>query len=314
VRPLALAMLLVLSPSALPQPASATASDDAADPAPVALQTETEVPPTPLPEAEAPTQRRLRSLKPGIMPGDDLFGPLIADPRWPHFSVGYQYYSTDPDFENIASVSFGETFTVYRLRAGHGWWEVGIQAGAFAVFDLNSSSYDLVNTDYFVAAATAYRYERFSALGRLFHQSSHLGDEFLLRSTRPERVNLSYEGLDLKLSWEPADRIRVYAGAGYLFHREPSDLDPWSVQGGLEFRPWARPGTGWRPVAATDIQSREENGWNVDVSVRAGVQIDGVVASRAVLLLLEYFHGHSPNGQFYRRKVDYIGLGVHFHF
>jgi hypothetical protein len=30
--------------------------------------------------------------------------------------------------------------------------------------------------------------------------------------------------------------------------------------------------------------------------------------------LLEYFRGHSPNGQFYTDKLDYIGLGAHFHF
>ncbi|MGH7301217.1 MAG: DUF1207 domain-containing protein, partial [Candidatus Rokuibacteriota bacterium] len=24
--------------------------------------------------------------------------------------------------------------------------------------------------------------------------------------------------------------------------------------------------------------------------------------------------GHSPNGQFYRDTVDYVGLGLHFHF
>jgi hypothetical protein len=30
--------------------------------------------------------------------------------------------------------------------------------------------------------------------------------------------------------------------------------------------------------------------------------------------MLEYFRGHSPNGQFYREKIDYIGLGAHFNF
>lgn len=28
----------------------------------------------------------------------------------------------------------------------------------------------------------------------------------------------------------------------------------------------------------------------------------------------KYFNGRSPNGQFYRRKIDSLGLGVHFHF
>jgi uncharacterized protein DUF1207 len=31
-----------------------------------------------------------------------------------------------------------------------------------------------------------------------------------------------------------------------------------------------------RPVAAVDLQSKQENNWNVDVSVRAGIQFENV--------------------------------------
>ncbi|HEY7650565.1 MAG TPA: DUF1207 domain-containing protein [Methylomirabilota bacterium] len=314
MRRLAPNLLLALVVGALPLSAGAADVEDAADPAPVELQSETEVLSEPLPEAEAPTRRRFRDLKTGIMPGGDLFGPLIADPRWPHFSFGYQYYINDPTFKDIGAVSFGETFTVYRLRLGSGLLEFGAQAGVFAIFDLDSSSFDLINADYMVALTTAYRLGQFSVLGRVFHQSSHLGDEFLLRSTTPARVNLSYESVDLKLSYD-FDAIRLYGGGGYLFDTDPSDLQPWSVQAGLEFRsPWPSLESRWRPIAAVDLQSREQNDWDIDVSVRAGIQIDGVLASRSMQFLVEYFHGHSPNGQFFTRKVDYIGLGVHFHF
>jgi hypothetical protein len=33
-----------------------------------------------------------------------------------------------------------------------------------------------------------------------------------------------------------------------------------------------------------------------------------------VQLLQEYFSGHSPNGQFFREKIEYFGLGAHVHF
>ncbi len=262
------------------------------------------------------TPRTLRELDLGFMPRGKLFTPLIADPRWPHFSAAYQYYLDDPDFKNIASVSFGETFAIYRNRIGEAWWELGLQAGVFAVFDLDAPSYDLINSDYFVAVAVTFRYRDFSLLGRLFHQSSHLGDEFLLRKTRPERVNLSYEGVDAKVSYEFLNEaLRIYAGAGYLFNRTPEDLDPWFTQAGLEFRsPWPGPAAGWRPVAAVDVQNREENGWDADVSVRAGVEFSGVLAPRNLQILIEYFNGHSPNGQFFRNRIDYVGLGLHFHF
>jgi hypothetical protein len=273
--------------------------------------------PPPIPPA-APTTtppRVLRQFEVGVMPGGFLFDPLIADPRWPHFAAAYQYYVNEGDLRQVGAVSFGETFSLYRGRLGGGFWEVGIQAGVFAVFDLEAESKDLVNADYFVGVPLAYRYDVFTALFRLYHQSSHIGDEFLLQNRVTNRVNLSYEAVDLKLSYELLGMLRVYAGAGYLFDQEPAELKPWSAQWGVEFRsPWPDEVAGWRPIAAVDVQQREENAWHTDVSARAGIQIDGVLATRHFQLMLEYFRGHSPNGQFYRDRVDYFGLGAHFHF
>lgn len=252
--------------------------------------------------------------EPGLMPGGQLFRPLVADPRWPHFSAAYQYYLDDPDFGNVAAVSFGETFAIYRWDFTPHWLEVGVQAGVFAVFDLDADSSDLINADYFVAAVLGYRWNALSALARVFHQSSHLGDEFLLTRSNVDRVNLSYEGVDVRISYELWDDVlRPYAGAGYLFHRDPGDLAPWSVQYGLEFL-WPGRDARVRPIAAADFQHREENDWGADLSLRVGVQIGRTLGARAMQILLEYFSGHSPNGQFYQRKIEYLGLGVHFHF
>jgi hypothetical protein len=258
----------------------------------------------------------LKEYHAGVMPGGQLFQPLIADPRWPHFAAAYQYYINERDVTHVAAVSFGETFTLYRDRLDLGWWEVGIQAGVFAVFDLAGRSFDLINADYLAAVYLGYRYDKLSALGRLFHQSSHVGDEFLLANRVKNRVNLSYESADLRLSYDFFDdALRLYAGGGYLFDQTPTSLKPWSVQSGIEFRsPWPGPDSFWRPIAGVDVQNRQENDWQADVSARAGVQLEGVLASRNLQLLLEYFHGHSPNGQFYKQKIDYLGLGAHFHF
>jgi hypothetical protein len=48
--------------------------------------------------------------------------------------------------------------------------------------------------------------------------------------------------------------------------------------------------------------------------VRAGVQFEKLpIFDRRIQVLLEYFNGYSPNGQFYRDKIEYIGIGVHFY-
>lgn len=273
--------------------------------------------PPPAPPADAtPSEppRILAEWQTGLLPGGTLFRPLIADPRWPHFAASYQRYLRDRQLTDVGAVSFGETFTLYRDRVGPAWWEVGIQAGVFAVFDLDAESKDLINADYLVGVPLSARYGDWSAFLRLFHQSSHLGDEFLLR-TRSERVNLSYESVDLKVSHEFGDVLRLYAGGGVLFDQEPTDIDPWSIQYGAELiSPWPGRDSRWRPIAAVDLQHREENDWSSDFSLRAGIQLDGVLLTRNLQILFEYFNGRSPNGQFYKDTIEYYGLGAHFHF
>lgn len=250
-----------------------------------------------------------------FLPRDLLFASLLADPRWPHFSASYQHHSNN-ELQEIGSATFGETFSIYRFA---GPWqsliEVGLHAGVFSIFDLAADSHDLVNADYLVAIPLSLKKDNFSMMSRIFHQSSHLGDEYLLRGQQEKRINFSYEGLDTILSYAFPFGFRLYGGGGYLFDRTPSDLEPWIAQGGMEF---TSPGAWWngslRPIAAIDVQSREASDWDTDVSVRAGVQLENPdFLSRKLKIMVEYYRGSSPNGQFHiRDEEEYLGIGFHF--
>ena len=50
----------------------------------------------------------------GFMPGGLLFRPLLADPRWPHFSLGYRKYFDEDDFDSVVAGSIGENLPLYR--------------------------------------------------------------------------------------------------------------------------------------------------------------------------------------------------------
>ncbi|PSJ18434.1 DUF1207 domain-containing protein [Nitrosomonas supralitoralis] len=257
----------------------------------------------------------------GLLPSGHLFKPLLADPRWAHFSASYRHFLND-NFEgrNIGAVSFGETIPFYRGNFGRSLvqWEAGLQAAVFSDFNLGASSSDLINTDFIASAYSSVRAKQFSAFGRIYHQSSHLGDEFLLSKVNStfERINLSYEGADLRLSYEFPYGIRLYGGGGGLFHKEPSSLKVWMTQYGIEFRsPWRMEFAPIRPVVAVDFKNFQENNWGTDVSARAGVQFDNLqVLGRNLQILLEYFNGNSPSGQFLKNNVEYIGVGAHYHF
>jgi len=252
-----------------------------------------------------------------FLPPGDLFDPLLADPRWPQFSAAYQrYVRSDDELGNVAAVSFGDVIPLLRrTRPGEASWEISLHAAVFSIFDIDAESFDLLNSDFLVGPAVTWRDGRLSAMARLFHQSSHLGDEFLLRDDT-DRINLSYEAFDALVSWDATRWLRLYAGGGVLLRREPGDLDRLSAQAGLELespRTWA--GELLRPVFALDVQTHEENGWDLDVSARLGLEIESPhLEGRRLQVLLEYFQGRSPNGQFFDREIESWALGAHLHF
>lgn len=258
-----------------------------------------------------------RTLPTGVLPGGELFAPLIADPRWPQ--LGFLTYHVldggefgERQLGNVVAPSIGETVVFYR--GGTPWdlqWEIGLLAGVFPIFDLDSSSLELVNTDYLVGGFIGLRRGALSAMTRLVHQSSHLGDEFVLAGGI-ERVNLSFERLDVKVSWDATEWLRLYGGPGYLVRVNPA-LDRWSWQAGAEARGpdlWAR----LHPVVAADVQSHAYNDWRASLSLRAGIEWSRTSDLPAAQLLLHYFTGRALDGQFHDEALEYLGVGLQVQF
>ncbi|RJX29987.1 MAG: DUF1207 domain-containing protein [Desulfurivibrio sp.] len=245
-------------------------------------------------------------------PTGDLFRPLIADPKQPQFFVSLNGFKSPEVRYTMASVGFGETFGMYRFfgsREGNGL-QLSVEGGLFAQFNLDSSSSDLINADYTIGIPVTYRYGDNSLRLRLYHQSSHLGDELLLSADHPERVNLSYEAVELIYSREWRG-WRGYGGGEYLFHKEPDDLEPLSAHWGIEYR-GAKPlmWTG-RPVAGVDMKSLEENDWAIDISVKAGLEFGHPnPGQRRLRLMAQWYKGFDPYGQFYNNDIEYYGLGL----
>jgi hypothetical protein len=284
----------------LSQPATATTT---ASPAP---------PPSDATGANGPASIAAQ-LDTGWLPGGLLFRPLLADPRWPHFSLVYRQYLDEDDLGAVIAGTLGENLPVYRWTTSIGQWEVGALALAAPIFDRDHKD-DLVNTEFVLGLFAGWRRGELSGLLRFSHTSSHLGDELVLRSNI-HRANLSFETVDARLSWDLNEQFRVYGGAGYRLRVDPKSLDRWSLQLGAEFRSAWRAFQVLRPVAALDLQSRQENDWHPALSLRAGVQLDSLtVLGRSAQLLLEYYTGDSREGQFYTRDVEYLGVGLHFNF
>ena len=270
-----------------------------------------------------------RDEKPGYapLPRGDVFCQLLADPKAPRsFAtlVRERIDQTSSSTGTLASVGIGDVFPLGRwdgAKLGDGV-QLSLSAGVFAQFDFGTQSYDLLNADYMVGIPLTIRHGRTSMRLRLYHQSSHLGDEYLLREppARRDRENLSFESAEGLVSLD-AGAMRLYGGGEILLNREPSDLSRMVVHAGAELRPTAfiiaLGGLGgFRFLAATDVKSSKEHDWKPSVSARAGLEYDrtrsAAPAARRWALLLEYYDGPSPYGQFFREQVRYTGIGVHF--
>jgi hypothetical protein len=250
-----------------------------------------------------------------VLPAGLLFRPLIADPRWPAFGTTVRHYFDDSKWESIAAVELGDMMPLVRGRIGETLqWEVGVHAGLWALFDMDSESANLTNLDYIVGGFASVRQGPWSGIARAFHRSTHLGDEEIIHH-HTNRINFSYEGMDARISYEPWDWLRLYGGGGYILRVEPKNYAPWKVQSGLELRSgWTLPGR-LRPIFGADFQFLEEHDWQPQISLRGGLELESLaVLGRKVQLLIEYFNGNSVDGQFYTREVEYLGLGVRFKF
>jgi hypothetical protein len=250
-----------------------------------------------------------------VLPAGLLFRPLIADPRWPAFGTTVRHYFDDSKWESIAAVELGDMMPLVRGRIGETLqWEVGVHAGLWALFDMDSESANLTNLDYIVGGFASVRQGPWSGIARVFHRSTHLGDEEIIHH-HTNRINFSYEGMDARISYEPWDWLRLYYGGGYILRVEPKNYAPWKVQSGLELRSgWTLPGR-LRPIFGADFQFLEEHDWQPQISLRGGLELESLaVLGRKVQLLIEYFNGNSVDGQFYTREVEYLGLGVRFKF
>ena len=256
------------------------------------------------------------------LPGTQLFEPLRADPKEPRFFVSALKVNSAIQNTTIAAVGFGENFGIVRhgLNPKKGW-QLGLSAAVFAQFDLESESSDLMNADYVIGVPVTWRNNDWSGRVRVYHQSSHLGDEFLLR-VQPERVNLSFESIEVLVAHDFGE-LRAYGGGEYLFHREPPDLAEGLIHIGIDWRnnentfSFSHIGAA-RWVAGLDVKHWQQNEWATQVSAKVGLEFaplsninhDANNSTRRWSVLMEFYDGPSPYGQFYQDDLRYLGIAI----
>jgi len=251
------------------------------------------------------------------VPRGDVFDALYADPKELRSLASLLAADWDGYRTTAGLAGFSEQWGIRRwtgARRGEGF-QLGITGGIFALFDMETESMDLINTDFVVGIPFTWRYGKTSARLRLYHQSSHLGDEFLLNRS-PRRINLSYESLEGVLSYA-LPPFRLYAGSEWHLHHDPDDLRAWVFHGGIEGRvdtPFmdSNPRRRARWVTALDFKSTDERsrsvGWSGKTGFEFGPRDPEDLAARRWGLNATVYRGVMPYGQFFREKVTTFGL------
>ena len=254
-------------------------------------------------------------------PQDQIFCPIFADPKEARSFVsllrGTFRSLDDPSGKGttIASVGLGDSFGLIAWRGPslNDGVQLDVFGSIFAQFDLGAPSNDLINADYLIGLPLTFRRSGFSTRLRLYHQSSHLGDEYLLRSDEIDRENLSFESVELLVSQEVGP-LRVYIGGERIFRREPDTLPSELFHGGAELRS-GRAGP-FQLVGGMDVKTTDLHDWSPALSGRVGLEMarsgpEGHPA-RLVTLMVEFYQGPSPYGQFFQDDISYVGVGLHF--
>jgi hypothetical protein len=262
-----------------------------------------------------------------------LFQPLVADPRQPTYSAALRV-SDKVAGHLAAAVSLGDDFPIFRWRdvfCWHGDLQIGIEAGVWAVFNYshvpkNKSGEicEMVNADYFAGIPLTYAFDRWSFRMRIYHISSHLGDEFMVNHKKyccgNKRKNPSFEAIDFFTSYQFSSHLRGYFGPGVIIHSDRSfKLKPLYVEYGAELRLFGRKlyyhrlyGT---PFFAVHLENWQQHHWDLDITYKLGYELSKLQGvGRKVRFYIDYHQGFSYEGQFFNKRVKYGEAGFSWGF
>lgn len=207
----------------------------------------------------------------------------------------------------VGLVELGDRFPFWLVRPPerrpHAFrLAAAVAGGAFTRFDLQENGNEFIEAHFRVGFRLRAARGPLEARAEFYHVSSHLGDEYLVRTGR-EPISTSREGLELLVGGRPADAVRVYGGPGLLV-RSTEGLDPGSFRAGIEWRSDHLRWGPFRPYAGGELFWWEESSWRPMASAEAGVSFDG----GRYRLALVGGAGPSRAEQFFRRDETLYGL------
>jgi hypothetical protein len=251
-----------------------------------------------------------------LFPHDDPFRSPIADPTEPRAALSRLEVRRPGGEFRAATAAIGYDFGLLRRHGPNpdDGWQLSVFGSVDSVFNLDLPGDALMNSDYRFGFPVTWRSGRFSMRARLYHQSSHLGDELILGGNAPRRIALSFETADFLVAWGYAG-LRVYGGAGHVLRSSHESYDGTGLHAGFDYVSSTPVLFGQRLTAGLDVKWIQQVDWHSGVSAKAGIKFGRQsLERRGLTLLIEAYDGFAPFGQFFVEEWRYRGASLQFDF
>ncbi len=252
-----------------------------------------------------------------FLPTGHLFEPIILDPleaqTYGSFLPGY--WTEGQKYKgSFVPFAFGFAKPFYRrtTQPGHSEeWVLDLasftQFEAFRDDATNKAARRIVNTDYKVSIIYNIRRNENNYRIRVYHLSSHLGDDYIFRNkiTAPSPNAVNYELLDVTYS-RTVNNWRLYGGAGVVL-RKSEERKPLSAQIGTFYK---RPSTkATRLVGGVDVKFWQQTDFRP--GIHGGIGFELGRTQNNLTFMLEGYSGFRPYSQFEQQQTSWMGIGLY---
>jgi uncharacterized protein DUF1207 len=212
--------------------------------------------------------------------------------------------------EQEGEVVLGENFPLVTLKGGRRPIILGFGSQVYGRFSLTDPKSALISTDWVVAVNTTAALNSWALTLELYHESSHLGDEYGDRFPA-DRLDWTREVIAGWASYV-AGVWRFTAGASYVLDDQlnlPAPAGSFGIDYHGRSRGFMRGQV--RPVAGLFTEASAATNWRVSTSAKLGMAF-ATGESHDISLGLIAHDGLSTQRQFYRQESQYIGLELRF--
>ena len=212
--------------------------------------------------------------------------------------------------EHEGEVVLGENFPVVTLKGGPRPIIFGLGSQVYGRFSLSDSKSALISNDWVVGVNTTAGLGPWALTLEVYHESSHLGDEYGNRFQSP-RLDWTREVLAGWASYV-VGVWRFTGGASYVLDDQ---LNLPAPAGSLAIDYRGKPrrllgGLG-RPIGGLFTEAEAATAWRMSTSAKLGVSF-ATGATHDISIGLIAHDGLSTQRQFFRQESQYIGMELRF--